>query len=654
MGFVAQDMSVGTLLERVGTRDIRLPEIQRDYVWKSSQIAWLLDSLYRGYPSGSLLLWESDDEVTEKDVASSVASTSVTRPQYLLDGQQRLTSLHRVFAGHERAKVVFNVESEKFQLESVATKKDARWVPVQKLLRAEFKAAEKRALRNQYPDLDEDELDDRITRVARIRDYKYRVEILQGMPYKEVTEIFVRVNSRGKNLTRGDLALATLTAAYPGFYAKIKVRADKNAELGYPQLGISTLTRALALFGTAGGSLGGIVGASQADIDAGWEIVLRGTEHLLSLLRHNLDMGTDTLLPSINALIPLIGFLGTRDATTSMTQQDANALIYWLLVASLTSRYTGAIDTLFAQDKKSIADKGIQGLYDNLSLTSRYQITSDYLVGRSVKSAAFMLSFLAARAKGATDWWTATKIGFDGSGHFRIEYHHIHPQATLKKAHNKAQINDLANLAFISEAANKRISARPPALYFKELADDELARHFIPLDESLRSSGSYLQFVKARRAALAAAINAFLDSWAPNFVPIATAHGEGAATRVTLQLYADHEPEKGMLRIAVETADGAWTADLPVAALLAALDDAENNIATQVDLPSGESVPVTETEDGISIELGPVRLDGSLPEWQEVLHREMAEVLPLSEMGEAHGWPDPQLKMVDYSVRECE
>ncbi len=600
MGFVAQDMSVSTLLERVGTRDIRLPEIQRDYVWKSSQIAWLLDSLYRGYPSGSLLLWESDDEVAEKDVASSVAETSVTRPQYLLDGQQRLTSLHRVFSGHERAKVVFNVVTEKFQLESGATKKDVRWIPVQILLRGEFKAAEKRALRTTYQDIDEDELDDRINRVGKIRDYKYRVEILQHMAYEEVTEIFVRVNSRGKNLTRGDLALATLTAKYPGFYDKIKARADKNADLGYPQLGISTMTRALALYGSSGGSLGGIASASNEEIDAGWDVVVRGTEHLLNLLRHNLDMGTDTLLPSINALVPLIGFLGTRDAKTPMTQQDANALIYWLLVASLTSRYTGAIDTLFAQDKKAIADRGLRGLYENLGITSRYHISPDYLVGRSLKSAAFMLSFLAARAQGATDWWTATKIGLDGKGHFRIEYHHIHPQATLKSTYSKAQINDLANLAFISEAANKRISARPPSTYFPELDDAELKRHFIPLDLPLRGATNYLAFVATRRAALASAINAFLDLWAPGFVADADNEGVGASTRVSLQLYADHEAEKGTLRLAVETLAGSWTADLPVMALLSALADAEDNIATQVDLPSGESVPVTETEDGRS------------------------------------------------------
>lgn len=654
MAFVAQDMSVSTLLERVDSRDIRLPEIQRDYVWKSSQIAWLLDSLYRGYPSGSLLLWESDTEVTEKNVASGVAAASVTRPQYLLDGQQRLTSLHRVFTGHENAKVVFNVETEKFQLGSVATRKDPRWVPVQSLLRGDFKAAHRRALLEAFPHLDEDLLEDRIAAVGKIRDYKYRVEILQHMTYEEVTEIFVRVNSRGKNLTRGDLALATLTAKYPGFYDRIRDRADLNASLGYPQLGISTLTRALALYGTSRGSLAGIGSATNDEIDAGWDIVVRGTDHLLSLLRNNLDLGADTLLPSINALIPLIGLLGMRDQHQPLSPDDGKAVLYWLLVASLTSRYTGPVDTLLAQDKKALIERGLAGLYENLGLGGRYRITADYLVGRSLSSAAFMMSFLAARSAGATDWWTATKIGLDGTGKFRIEYHHIHPQATLRKTYGKAQINDLANIAFISEQANKRISSRSPAVYFPELDPAELGRHFIPLDDDLRTADRYLDFIAARRRILADAINEFLDSWSPAFLTTRTAEQATTPTKVDLVLFADHEPERGTLRVTVESPDGLWEADLPVATLLAALSDVENGIATQLDLPNGDAVPVINTEDGVSIELGPIRLDGPIGDWKDLLDREFAEVLPLSEMGTPRGWPEPQLGLIEFHVRECD
>jgi hypothetical protein len=78
--------------------------------------------MYRGYPSGSILLWETDVPVDEREPAIEGPNADpMARPQYLLDGQQRLTSLHRVYTHHNDARVVFNVETLKFQIESAAT-----------------------------------------------------------------------------------------------------------------------------------------------------------------------------------------------------------------------------------------------------------------------------------------------------------------------------------------------------------------------------------------------------------------------------------------------------------------------------------------------------------------------------------------------------
>lgn len=653
MSFVAQDMSVAALLERVDSGEFRLPEIQRDYVWKSSQIAWLLDSLYRGYPSGGILLWESAAPVEEKQVASSLSGMAKVSPKYLLDGQQRLTSLHRAFSGHVDAQVVFNIVTEKFQLASAATKKDARWIPVKPLLNSEFKAADKRRLLEEVSGLDEDELDARVARVGKIRDYSYRVEVLQHMTYSEVTDIFVRVNSRGKSLTRGDLALATLTANYPGFYDKIRSRAEENAVLGYRQLGISTLTRALALFGTSGGSLGAIASASKEEIDAGWAIVTKGTTHLIQLLKQNLDLGSDGLLPSINALIPLIGYLGSRDSNSPLAQQDAKAILYWLLVSSLSSRYTGAIDTLLGQDKRALAANGLAGLYSNLGLSGRYRISESYLVGKSLTSAAFLLSFLAARANGATDWWTATKIGLDGSGQFRIEYHHIHPQATLRGRFSKAQIFDLANLAFISEAANKRISSRSPSVYFPDLDQGELDRHFIPFDESLRTADAYPAFVAARRSMLTQAINAYLDGWAPDFLSGEASEASGE-TRVSLQVVADHEPEEGVLIVEAQSPLGSARGVVPVRGLLLALLDSENGLASQIDVSNSVAVPLVVGDNGVSIECGAVRLEGAIEEWRAVLDREFGEASAAEGQDIALTWPETQSEPLAFPIRESD
>ena len=86
----------------------------------------------------------------------------------------------------------------------------------------------------------------------------------------------------------------------------------------------------------------------------------------------------------------------------------------------------------------------------------------------------------------------------------------IHPRKTLN-LYAKGEINDLANLAFISATANKKISDRSPSDYFPELEDpDQLSPHLVPLDEHLRVAGSYREFLASRRRLLAAAMTELL------------------------------------------------------------------------------------------------------------------------------------------------
>lgn len=578
------------------------------------------------------------------------------RPQYLLDGQQRLTSLHRVFTGHPAAEVVFDVVSEKFQLASAATRKNRKWALVHDILAGKIKASVKRDLAAYLGDApDEDVIDERIGRVAAIATYTYHVETIKGLAYEEVTDIFVRVNSRGRNLTSADLALATLTASYPGFYDKLRARAAANATAGFPKLGVSTLVRALALLGTPTGTLAGIAGATAQEIDTGWAAVEHGIDRLLPLLRNNLDLGNDDLLPSVNALLPVIGHLGLR-GKKQLDQPDADALLYWLLTALLTSRYSGTVDTKLAQDRAALlSGDPLAALYANLTLTGRYRVTPEGLIGRSTGSAAFMLSYLAARRHGAHDWWTAAKIGLGGAGQSRIEYHHIHPQATLKTTYTKAQINDIANLAFISESANKQIGKRSPAAYFPDIGDAELGRHLVPVDPSLREAPHYLEFLDARRILLADGMNQVLDSFAPAHLSSHDAYIPQAGSKVELQIYTEGVPEEGTMRITV-TRDGAiWQADSPVATWLSAFEAAEQGIAAQLDPAPGITVEVQTDQDRLWVQTGPIRLEGSLEEWRHVLDREFASTAPIGELGLPSLWNVSEDEAVEsISVLDCD
>src|SRR3712207_5467950 len=119
MAISTAHMPVSELMGKVTRGELRLPEIQRGYVWKPPQVAKLLDSLYHEYPSGSLLLWEADKAPETRSMRTDAGSQPAAQsPLYLLDGQQRLTSLHRVFTGHLHGDVVFNIETEVFQNQS--------------------------------------------------------------------------------------------------------------------------------------------------------------------------------------------------------------------------------------------------------------------------------------------------------------------------------------------------------------------------------------------------------------------------------------------------------------------------------------------------------------------------------------------------------
>ena len=92
-----QNIPIGTLVDMYKRGELRLPEIQRHYVWRATRVRDLLDSLYRGYPSGSILMWETDEPIPTRDFAIAQESTAFAGRKLLLDGQQRLTSIERYF-----------------------------------------------------------------------------------------------------------------------------------------------------------------------------------------------------------------------------------------------------------------------------------------------------------------------------------------------------------------------------------------------------------------------------------------------------------------------------------------------------------------------------------------------------------------------------
>src|SRR5262245_40654640 len=137
---IANPLKVRELLDEIARGQVLLPEIQRNYVWKKPQVSRLIDSLYREFPAGEILLWATIDIPITKQLegAALPALPSVGQPKIVLDGQQRLTSLYRALGPTDDAvQVYFNLDTEQFQLYSRRLSADPLWVPVRAVLNNE-------------------------------------------------------------------------------------------------------------------------------------------------------------------------------------------------------------------------------------------------------------------------------------------------------------------------------------------------------------------------------------------------------------------------------------------------------------------------------------------------------------------------------------
>jgi len=135
---IGHPLKVRELLDEISHGEVLLPEIQRAYVWKGPQVAKLIDSLYRDYPSGQILLWDTIDLPITKNLAGVETPTLPFsgRPKIVLDGQQRLTSLYKALGSSRNGiDVYFNLETEQFQLFLKRLESDPRWVSVRAVVK---------------------------------------------------------------------------------------------------------------------------------------------------------------------------------------------------------------------------------------------------------------------------------------------------------------------------------------------------------------------------------------------------------------------------------------------------------------------------------------------------------------------------------------
>lgn len=297
-----------------------IPSIQRDFVWMRPDVRDLFDSLYRGYPVGALLLWKTNLAVPFKTAAVVQADKSVHQPLYLLDGQQRLTSLAWVYRPESKADgrlidLRFDVRTEEFVNPSAVQGKDPLLIPVSTLLQENAQFYQ--VLHKAGVPFDDPEFDTwtrRLQQVNNIRHHQIAVITYESDDYEEVAELFARLNKGGRRLSKGDLVYSAIAARWSDGLDTMDSFHQELQDSSFA-LNREAVLRLMSLLAGTGAHHIKLIGAEvgEAALKEAWQATERALRFAIDFLKGECSIPRSEVLSSPNVTIVPALLLHHRD-----------------------------------------------------------------------------------------------------------------------------------------------------------------------------------------------------------------------------------------------------------------------------------------------------------------------------------------------------
>ena len=522
--------SIASLMMDIESEVIALPDLQRPFVWEDTKVRDLLDSLFLGFPVGTLVLWHTSNV---KDARSLGADRPGLRANILvIDGQQRLTSLYAVMRGVDvigkngvtrRMAMAFRPRDGRFEVADAAIRNDPEFLPnVTELWNGSRPKSQVRrdlinALRDKGRVVDdnyEDAVDRNLDRAQDLSNYRFpTVDIRKTaathdaeVTEEDVAEIFVRINNQGTRLGQADFVLTLLSVFHGKLRDRIEDRALEMSTSPVIAIDAQQLLRAVCgvAFDRARMSavyryLRGVDPTTgEADtaervkrlnqLDDAAKECLEATPWRDYLLRvKHAGFVSGALVASKNAIMNAYVFY-VRGRKANVPKRRLDELVSrWVFASLLTARYSGSSETAFEQDLARIGGvpsddpDGFERALDN---AMSEVLTGDYWTHTLVSAletqkarAPAALAFRAAQVVLGTralfsDQLLQNLLDPPGQGaRSASEVHHLFPEAWLRGRgiHDRRRINQVANLADVGWHENSIIGSRGPADYVPQI-----------------------------------------------------------------------------------------------------------------------------------------------------------------------------------------
>lgn len=563
--------TVGSLLDQIQMGMIGLPDIQRPFVWKNAKIRDLLDSMYRGYPVGYLLFWQSAHSEGAKTIG---VDGKAKHPSLLIvDGQQRLTSLYAVIKGQrvlredyseEYIEIAFHPLEERFEVADAAIRRDKHWLPnISRLWSVDTNLFE---LVDEYLESlvqvrevtaeDKRKIQQAIQKLQGLLNYPFRaLELLATVDEEQVSQVFVRINSKGQRLNEADFILTLMSVYWDEGRHELEQfsRAAKKPSDGpspynhFLKPAPDQLLRAAVGYGFKRGRLQYVYSLLRGkDLETGKfseegriaqferlkaaqaaTIHLQNWKDFLKCLLHAGYRSDKVITSQTTVLYSYVFYLLGRKEYDLPESVLRRAIARWFFFTSLTGRYTSSPESALEGDLLQLREvRSAEGFLAFLDRSISTRLTEDFwrvtlpnnldsAAARSPSLMAYIAALCLLDAKVLlSDLSVGSLLDPTTDAHRNsLERHHLFPKAWLKKQGYTEvhQTNQIANYALIEWSDNTEISAKSPAEYWPDFSGRHTAeewprlQHLHALPQGWESL-AYDEFLAQRRVLMASVI----------------------------------------------------------------------------------------------------------------------------------------------------
>jgi hypothetical protein len=492
---MAEPLFINELIQKVNAGQIRIPSFQRGFVWDSDRVAHLMDSIYKGFPFGSLLFWRTKTPLkTERKLGPFVLhDRDPDYPlDYILDGQQRATSIFGVFQtdlepseGEDDSlfKIYFDLSGEPSAQDSnfIYVPDDSVDRSINFPLKLLFNPPE---YRRYTRDLPED--------LARKVDILYQrfttaripVQTFETDDRAAVAIVFERINRMGVELDTLQLLSAWSWSDDFDLQEQFTELADELCPFGFKDVGEDSdlLLRCCSAILRNDSSPAVIIELNGEEVRTRFSEIRNGTAGAIEFLRINCNAYSAAVLPFSNIIIPLSVFFSTnleQDRVPTSAQRDQ--ILKWIWRTFFSRRYSKRLEQL-NDDIRHIYNlrEGRQSQLGEFSvdLDETFFTASQFNL-RSVNTKAFVL-MLASQGPLSFISGSPVSLGNVLREANKKEFHHVFPRKyLLSTGEPSAKINSLVNFAMINRAENNSLGGVRPSLYRQKMPSNDQSLAFI-------------------------------------------------------------------------------------------------------------------------------------------------------------------------------